>query len=928
MQATPEQILSLSGVQFHRSGDEWFFVKCHYHAGEGDDPLKWKGRINPENGVYKCHSCGHPTTVFQYVSTVLGKPVQAIKLAIDNVLQTKTGLSEEVVDVWQKALLADAETLKHLKTKHGITVDTAIKYKLGFNTKRVMIPVFEAGILANVRQYSYSATENKIMNMKGYGKNKLYPEPPKGQEVYITEGEFKALILRQYGFEALCNTAGAGSWDAVFTDHFVDKDVFIVYDLDAAGKKGALKLASILIDVAHTVRIVYLPLSGKPYDKDINDYFVKHNYTADDFDKLCENAALYCKPEIPKGLPDDPKVYDVDLHTASKCENYNKRVKFTAVVSAKDTAPYIIPKRARVICEANKDYCAYCHVVENRGHEFVVAEDTSNILAMAAQTAHAQKEVLKELSGVYPKCTSCTFEPLETINVEELRLIPQIKVGHKSGEMVVRRAFAVAHGTETNANYEFESRVCVDPATQAVTLVAYKLEKAGNDLDSYQLRHDLTRFQPAMWTKEGVECKLHDIYEDLESNVTKIYKRRDLHIFYDLAWHSVLYLPFQGKIARGWADVLCIGDSGQGKSECSSRLSDHYRCGERVDTKRASVAGLVGGLQEQSKRWFVQWGTIPLNDRRLVLLEECKGMAPENIGVLTDMRSSGVAEIQKIERAKTHARTRLIWISNPRSDRGITEYNYGVDAVRELIGNLEDIRRFDMVMAVGKGEVPNETINAPERTRKIVAHNYTSDLCSELVLWAWSRKENHIHYEPNFEDALLAAATRMGRKYSSTCPIVEPSDQRHKLLRLVAGLAARTYSTDNGEDLVLRVCHVEVVEAFLDRIYCSKALGYGDYSAAQMGESILRDEGEINKRLNNIPNAADTVATIIETDVINVQVICDCTEWQKDLAADLIGFLVRKQALKGLRRGGYRKTSAFIELLKNFKVGPREERPF
>lgn len=923
VKATPESILKICKVHYYVPGEgQWFQVKCIFHAGDSDDVKEAHGRIHPEKGIYQCFICKHTTSIINYVARVYNTSIQVIEASINGALGNKNTIPVEMIGEYHASLVGNTELMHKMLNKHGITFDDINKYKLGAKgqtdgTFRVTIPIVELNEVKNVLQYSYSDKVDKMKQMKG-ATNCLYLRDniASSTEVFIAEGPFKAILLNRMGFNAISPTLGASNWDVSWNELFKDKDVIIVYDCDKAGQRGAAMLCKELKPHAKTVRSMVMPLSGQDWDKDVTDYFVKRKFTADDFRKLAINTTEFAAPVKPSEDNDDPKVYDARLNEASTAKLYDKRVKFSAIVAAKDTTPYIIPYKAQVICEAAKEYCINCHVADNRYYEFEISADDKRIADLVSTPVDTQKEVLKKISGVYHGCKACTFKTLESRNVEELRLIPQISVGHSTGEMVERKAYAIGHGLETNTAYDFTARVCADTKTQYASLVAYHQQKAVDDINEFKLTHDLTLYQPADWSVEGVRAKLDDIYEDLENNVTKIYQRRDLHLFYDLAFHSVLYAPFQGKLIKGWLDVLCIGDSGQGKSETSIRLMQHYNVGERVDTKRASLAGIMGGCVASGDRWFIRWGTIPLQDRRLAILEECKGASVETLGALTDMRSSGIAEIQKIERQRTNARTRLIWISNPRSDRTIGSYNYGVDAVKELIGSLEDIRRFDMVMAVAKDTVSMAVINKPQHLRQEVAHHYTSELSSHLIMWAWSRTESQIHYEEGFETELLNAATRIGTTYSSSCPIVEPADQRYKLLRLATALAARTFSTDDGENLIVRRSHILLVEEFLDRIYKDKALGYYEFSMAQKGETIIRDPKDVEKRLIDMPNASDSINTLIETDAITFQVIIDCTEWMKDQSNEFIGFLVRKQCLKALRRGGYRKTSAFIELLK------------
>lgn len=918
-----EATIKVNGVPYKNNGEgQWFSVTCPFHNGDSTDLDKSHGRVNPENGTYKCFSCGYSTNVYGWLSGITKQSTAALRAHVDNVLGNKSAIETGLVEQYHNLLCQNADYQAKLRSKHGITFDTIVAAKLGLNptNNRITIPVHDGVDLVNIRQYSYDDPSNKVISIKGRGKNQLYHRSSLAEattDIYIAEGEFKALLLVQYGFAAVAPTGGAGNWVADWNDLFKDKDVIIVYDVDKPGRKGAAHLCNVLYGKCRSIRNVLLTDVCDIENGDITDYFVKKGKTADDFRQLCIATECYEPPAAPVAEPEDFTVYAVPLAETSLAKHHNKRVQSKVVVSAKDTSPFIVPKKARVVCDADKEYCIYCHVSTNRNYEFSIDAASPRMLELINVTASKQIEVLKQASEVYPKCKASSFKVVESHNVEELRAIPQIETGHKTSEMVVRRVYYVGHGIETNATFNFRSRVCVEPGDQHATLIVYDAEPAVDDINSFALTEDLTVFQPAEWSVAGIEAKLNDIYEDLEVNVTKIYKRRDLHLFYDLVFHSALYIPFQGKLIKGWVDALCIGDSGQGKSECSSRLISHYRAGERVDTKRSSVAGLLGGLQETAGRWFITWGTIPLNDRRLVVLEEVKGMAPEALATLTDMRSSGIAEITKIERARTNARTRLAWVSNPRSDRKLSSYNYGVDAVKELIGALEDIRRFDMAIAVASGDVGLEVINQTDSDRSQCPHYYTEILCSHLVMWSWSRNESQVNILPDAEREILNVATRMGETYSSACPIVEPSDQRLKVLRLSVAIACRTFSTEDGISVIVRKCHVELVEKFLNRIYSSRALGYADFSIAQRGEAILRDVEAIKVALREVPNAGSTIQAMVETESINTQLIVDCTEWMKDRAAEFLGLLVRNQALRSMRRGGYRKTAAFIDLLKS-----------
>lgn len=926
----PVTLLREFAIPFKIRSDDskWATVSCPYH-NDHKELDEAHGGVNVDTGAYNCFSCGHNKGgVVGFIAKTHGVTEDAVHAHHYNIFGTGNKVDSEndaaLIALCIENLHGSPEFIQRIHNKHGLTLDTIRHFKLGLfpGSNRVTIPIYSEGQLVDIRQYKYGELkqgEGKLISRKN-AKTALFRtcDVLSEQTIYITEGEFKAMILWQNGFPAVSSTHGASSWNDSFDRLMKGKDVVILYDVDSPGRKNAEKRCITLHRFANSVKNVYLTEVEDIDGGDVTDFFVKKGLSADALRARIEATPAY-KPYVESvATKDDSAPQEMPLARTSHAEFYNKRIKTACVISAKDTAPYIIPKKVKVSCNRAKDYCTNCRVFDTKGdYTFDIANDTVDILELVTKSREGAeyRKVMMRLSGVYAGCKICSFQDiLESYNIEELRVIPQLAVGHATDEQVTRKVFYVGHGINTNASYSIQARVATLPGDGHATLIVYDAQPTVDNIDNFKATEDLSLFKPTDWTPEAVEEKLNDIYADFESNVTRIKQRRDLHLVYDIAFHSVLYIPYEGRNIKGWADVLVIGDSGQGKSEASSRMSAHYKAGERVDSKRASVAGIVGGLQETNKRWFITWGTIPLNDRRLVILEEVKGMGVGELTKLTDMRSSGFAEIHKIERAKTYARTRLIWISNPRSDSKISTYNYGVDAVRELIGSLEDIRRFDCVIAVASGEVPESVINTTHVVVK--QHVYTTEKCAELVQWAWSRKERDIRLDEDAVTEALAATSRLAKDFSSACPIVEPSDQRLKMLRMATALAARTYSTDDGENLVVRKCHVEVVERLLNRIYKSKALGYYEFSQAVKKEDNLIDEEKVREHVESMPHASEAATCLLEAENIRVEDVQNFTDWPLEKCNDFIGTLVRIGCLKRSKRGGYRKTSAFIDKLK------------
>lgn len=365
---------------------------------------------------------------------------------------------------------------------------------------------------------------------------------------------------------------------------------------------------------------------------------------------------------------------------------------------------------------------------------------------------------------------------------------------------------------------------------------------------------------------KGLQEKWADIIRDYEANVTNIYGREIMHQLFDVVMHSALSFNFKGSLVqRGWVEALIVSDTRCGKSQTANSLCKHYRISPPVNCERASMPGVLGGiLQEGGGRSSVIWGAIPRQDQRAVVLEELTGLSQDDISQMSDCRSSGIASIVKIINERTMARTRKLMNSNPRTDknRKMNTYMQGVLTVPEIVGRAEDIARFDIATAANAEEVGEEVLNA--YTREAVPHKYTSEAAHTLLFWCWTRKPNQIYWDELTEDAVLTLAREMTRKYSSQIPLVEPGEQRLRIARVAIALAMRFHSTDDGENVVVKMPHVELAEWFFYQCYDRPAFAYDAYSRNRMRTEELSDKDyeSIKHFIEAFPNASALLHTI------------------------------------------------------------------
>ena len=925
------------GVPWEPAGGDGSEIRCRCPAESHQDEHP-SCQINVDKRLFKCMvpTCGVRGDFITFLALVVNSPRRVVidMLSERYDFDRSRTVDPEVVERWHEAIWSCAPMLKELRDR-GVTDEDVREHRLGYDRNRVTIPIYnEHGTCVNVRKYLPGAPgADKMKNMRGHGDVRLYPiEQLKYDTVVVTGGEMKAIVgarrLNPLGIGCLTATAGEGNWEPEFSKALRGKRVFVCMDVDPEGRAAADKVAARTKGDARWIGTIDLPLDLDKYPKgDLNDWFGPERRSAEEFVSLMETCPEWSPPATPSALPDGETRY-LHLSEITDAVNTKQRIKVSAVVTQKDENPYLVPKRVQCDCSRNAEFCNICPVFARTPDEkgtvdLTVHPQSAAMLSMIDASKKQLRDATREGLDI-PPCKVVHFETKEWYNVEDLRLTPQLEIGSRQRDNVMRSAYYVGGSLESNQSYEFDGRVYPHPTDQHAVMVASEARPTKDTLESFEPTdlelEELSVFQPEQWTEDGVAAKLDDLYEDFESNVTFIYQRREMHLVMDLAWHSCLLLDFDGRKVKGWAEVLVIGDSSQGKSETSSHMMDHYGLGEKFECKNATVSGVMGGLEKSGDRFFVKWGVIPTHDRRLVVLEELKGMPIEVISKLTDMRSSGVAEINKIEKRRSHARTRLIAVTNPRSGQPLSAYNFGCEAVKELIGNLEDVRRFDLAYLVTSDQVDSKTLNVLMQSRPKVPHRHTAERCRRLVLWAWTRLPEQVLFTDESTQAIMTASVAFANKFSDALPLVDRGSIRLKLARLSASLACRTFSCANEDrrKVVVRPCHVNYLTRFVDELYSSTRFGYLDFSRSLLAAVTLIDVDVLRKRLLGVPFVKDFAESCLNTSEIELRDICDWCGWESDQGRELLSLLVRKHAL--VREGNhYRKTSGFIDLLKKMQ---------
>ena len=685
-----------------------------------------------------------------------GKSIVSFYAEVNNVSSTEAAkqlfhqfihpvIDDSLIRRYHRALRKTPSILKYIHSRL-ISDEIIDQYKLGWNGTRITFPIYnEFKLYVNIKLYNPSA-KNKIPKMLHYTSSeetRSYGSPPllypleifdiDSKRIVVCEGEWDALNLLTQGIPALTTTGGAKSWPSRYNDLFRNKDVVIAYDNDEAGLEGEKLVFKHLINIAKSITTVRVP---KKDGKDLNDYFKKYSKNQESAWKrlLAKQKLLVDNPE---NLVVQGEAELVSLDQVTQAKYYRKRIILDGLITGKDVSPYLLPKKFRVTC-SNED-CEGCHIAENPHgfKDYMIQYDESTILGMLDASESTIRKKLLSIARI-PEDKSCKAKllVLESFNVENILVIPTLD--SKSKQYVMRSVYYIGHGLKTNKAYRFEGVPLPHPRDQHATCLFDTAKPVQDEVESFELTESVARALKKFRPKNlNILAHLMSLAEWQSRNITKIHERPDLHIAVDLAFHSVQNFVFNKEfIKRGMLDILILGDTRCGKGFVTEGLNNYYRVGEIASGDNCSFAGLVGGLQQAGTRWLITWGLIPLNHNRIVIIDETSSLSEKDIGKMSRIRSEGVAEISKIIRESTQANTRLIWLANPRSGRSLVTYNTGVEAIKELIGAMEDISRFDFVLTVANNEVPSEVINAPADYSTADADKFTVEMCQALILWA------------------------------------------------------------------------------------------------------------------------------------------------------------------------------------------------
>lgn len=531
--------------------------------------------------------------------------------------------------------------------------------------------------------------------------------------------------------------------------------------------------------------------------------------------------------------------FQVTLFDAGKAEYRGRRLSLDAEVIGRYDTNYIIPGTVEVECTGQRsgEICEKCPMNYVDGKvEYEIGASSKHILDFLEPSNIPLPGKIKRVVNIPLKCYRWKYAVVEA-NMEKIFIAPRLANEAGDSDRYTRdSAYFLGHGLKTNQTYRFSGFSQVNDKTGAVRLVFDTNDELEDSLSEFEwterMQSQSLVFRPR--GNESILDKHREIVRNLSRNYIRIWGRDLMIMAADLAYHSVRRFWFQGRKLKGWLDILIIGDSGQGKSLTLESLMLHYDLGYKAAGEGASRTGLLWAIEaSDNKPHYLIWGALARYSGRLVIIDELKHLiAKGGFEALTEARSSGIIKVDMVVSGRALCETRLILLTNPPKRRLLSSYMFGVESIPDLIPDYEDIRRFDIVVAVASNEVEDEIYHRDIDALPELEDIYTSDICKHHLLWVWNLEPENVKISKAVEKHILNRSLAMCGEYISTIPIVEPADQREKLARLAVAFAARMYLSPNGKDLVVTSDAVDAAFDYMNLLYTSDGMKYHQYSEA------------------------------------------------------------------------------------------------
>lgn len=797
-------------LNFEKRTENQLYACCPFHKEKTPSFT-----VNEETGEWYCHAgCGGGAEK-EFIAKYYDVSNEVAKYALSYYAQhgSMPFPTEEQIESWHKNLCNMPREIEAM-SEYGWTKQIVDDLHIGFYDDRIIIPIkSRTGYWVNARRYLPVHRRNsdshnaKCLNIRKLGQKRYYPyEAFDEDKIYVVEGEKDCIAARAQGFNAVTSTGGSAiPSEEIYL--FKNKDVVLMLDTDSVGKRNVKNYVTLLKGVARSIQIVDLPV------KDFADYY--HEYKNVDIDQYTRDYAEVQQAE------ESVEATDITLVRSEFTENLNTWVKLNKMsVSGVEPKIYTIPTKLKVVCKnaACSKPCPLAFSNSSDAAQYVDV-DPRQMLQFVDSADSAQDTFLRKLYG----CRSVTAEPVDYINCQKVIFQESASFIDGLEESSFESRYGIYMYTDFRLNatlkYNFEACRVTDPRTQKNYYMIRSAENLGM-LRPVVNEDNFEKFRKVARESLNFQELINTYYNEWMPALA-IEGRPDLFGALILTYCSVTEIPWQAGIIKGWLDTMVIGDTRTGKSQMAQRLVKTLGMGGYINGENARRTGVIGGVQRFGDSWVITWGAIPMNDRGLLIIDEASGLEVDDIKDLSSTRSSGAVTLNKIVKGEARARTRLIWLSNPRSGRNLADFYWkGYGAFQEFIPVAEDQARYDLVLTAAREDID-------------VLDGIDSEVQPKVEPWidlfnaAWGLPAEDIIFPQGFKVKVREVSHRINDEYGGG-PLIVGVAVHEKLLRICCAVAVLCGEIHEGK-LYVSEKHLEWAYEFLKMTLEKESFAYADY---------------------------------------------------------------------------------------------------
>jgi 5S rRNA maturation endonuclease (ribonuclease M5) len=846
--------------------------------------------INLNMRVFHCFTCDRTYKELEFAQAITGKSKEEL-LKEHVAIETLKSANETWAENQHKSLLENENVLDKLNALK-ITKEAIEELNLGYMTNCLATPIFKNGNLINIARYNINKDPNypKVRYNENTNTGDIVPFDVWKKDfrpTVVCEGEKDMIVARSNGFNAITLTGGSqSSVQAEYFDYFKDRDVYICYDNDDAGLRGAKKLYKDLQRHCKNVYVVDISKVCTENKEDVTDFFVKYDKNHDDFKELLLNNSKKLTDEDLKEVKTKHEIPLSKIEENIEKSNFGKTLKSTLQIIATCTETYSAPEYAVFKpIDSDEDVKPKAWYIDSSRENFLELIEGKVVKGQIPDIIASQIG----LGSKWQKAFSCELGNLQTIYKVSVTDVAN-ENDEKASEFTID--IYSKQPLEIGNIYEITYKLYPHPKQGRKTIaVAEKIEETNYEFDvnNEDYIQSLKKFKA-----EGyIGNKINELYESARCHIAP-YLNKDLWFLMDLVFNSPLDIVYNKSI-RGALDVFVLGDTRTGKSETSRALKELYDFGEVVPLKTSTVASLIGGTDDKLKR--TKLGVLPRYHKELVVMEEFSGAPLDFIKTLTEIRSSSMVKIYRVAGdIQAPCKIRMITISNPISENNnlmsLSNFPNGVEPINELIKSPEDIARYDAFILVPRVE----KLSNPFSTETKDEYKIEKEAYRHKSKWIKSLTDENVKISDELGSYIFEQSLKLNEMFESSFTLFG-SETDKKIARMSSALACMLCSTNDYKHIIVTKEHVDYIVEFIKHLYDNDIFRLKEFADEEKSYNVVVDED--TKQLETLyPKNVTFIDFLANTSKVNRNELQTVSGLSRDDFTKIFNLLVSRKFIK------------------------------